>query len=66
MSYLKYSNLCAAMVRDALKPNLKAAAKAREVIHFKNVTYKDGKTVKQGLIPRACLVRSVCIPNNWP
>jgi F-type H+-transporting ATPase subunit epsilon len=48
MSYLKYSNLCAAMVRDALKPDQKKAAKAREAVYFKNATYKGGKLDKQG------------------
>jgi F-type H+-transporting ATPase subunit epsilon len=48
MSYLKYSNLCATLVRDALKEPLKASAKARELVYFKNVTYKDGKPDTQG------------------
>lgn len=47
MSYLKYSNLCATMVRDALKEPLKDAAKTRELVYFKNVTYKDGKPDQQ-------------------
>lgn len=50
MSYLKYSNLCATMMRDALKEPLKEAAKAREQVNFKNVTYKDGKVDKQSAL----------------
>ena len=47
MSYLKYSNLCATMVRDALKEPLRAQAKTREMVYYKNVTYKDGKPDQQ-------------------
>jgi hypothetical protein len=36
------------MLRDALKPSLKEAAKAREVVYFKHITYKDGKPVDHG------------------
>lgn len=51
MSYLKYSNLCATMLRDALKEPLKEAAKAREQVYFKNVTYKGGKPDTQSALP---------------
>ena len=53
MSYLKYSNLCATMVRDALKEPLKEQAKARELVYFKNVTYKNGKPESQGALGSA-------------
>lgn len=48
MSYLKYSNLCATMLRDSLKAPLKEAAKARELVYFKNASYKNGKVDTQG------------------
>jgi hypothetical protein len=50
MSYLKYSNLCASMLRNALKEPLKESAKAREIVYFKNVSYKNGKADTQGTV----------------
>lgn len=48
MTYLKYSNLCADMVRAALKDPLKAKAKAREVVYYRSALWKDGVPQKQG------------------
>jgi F-type H+-transporting ATPase subunit epsilon len=48
MSYLKYTNLCATMVRDAMKEPLKEAAKARELVYFKEVQWRGGKPASQG------------------
>lgn len=48
MSYLKYSNLCADMVRAALKDAAKTKAKAREVIYFRSAVWKNGVPEKQG------------------
>jgi F-type H+-transporting ATPase subunit epsilon len=47
MSYLKYSSLCADMVRAALKEPAKAKAKVREVIYYKSAVWKDGKPQNQ-------------------
>lgn len=47
MSYLKYSNLCADMVRAALKEPVKAKAKAREVIYYRSAVWKNGVPEKQ-------------------
>ncbi|KAL4854434.1 ATP synthase subunit epsilon [Chlorella vulgaris] len=47
MTYLKYSNLCADMVRAALKEPAKAKAKAREIIYFRQALWKDGQPQKQ-------------------
>ncbi|EFN52734.1 hypothetical protein CHLNCDRAFT_48298 [Chlorella variabilis] len=47
MTYLKYSNLCADMVRAALKEPVKAKAKAREIIYFRQSLWKDGVPQKQ-------------------
>lgn len=58
MTYLKYSNLCADMVRAALKEPVKAKAKAREIIYFRQSLWKDGVPQKQGEAAwggRACL-----------
>lgn len=48
MSYLKYSNLCAEMVRAALKEPAKAKVKPREVIYFRSALWKNGQPEKQG------------------
>jgi len=48
MTYLKYSNLCADMVRAALKEPAKASAKAREVIYYRSALWKNGAPEKQG------------------
>lgn len=48
MTYLKYANLCADMVRAALKEPLKSKAKAQEVIYYRSALWKDGVPEKQG------------------
>lgn len=48
MSYLKYSGLCADMVRASLKEPFKSQAKAKEIVYFRSATWKDGKPEKQG------------------
>lgn len=48
MTYLKYTNLCADMVRAALKEPMKAKAKAQEVVYFRSALWKDGQPEKQG------------------
>ena len=52
MSYLKYSNLCADMVRAALKDVAKAKAKPREVIYYRSAVWKNGQPEKQGALAR--------------
>jgi len=47
MSYLKYSNLCADLVRGALKQELRSKAKEREIVYFKEAVWKDGQPEKQ-------------------
>ncbi|KAL4439950.1 hypothetical protein ABPG75_002951 [Micractinium tetrahymenae] len=47
MTYLKYANLCADMVRAALKEPLKGKAKVRETIYFRQSLWKDGVPQKQ-------------------
>lgn len=48
MTYNKYSNLCADMLRAALKEPAKAKAKARETIYYRSALWKDGQPAKQG------------------
>lgn len=50
MSYLKYSNLCADMVRSSLKEPLKTKAKLREAVYFRAAIWRDGKPEKQGML----------------
>ena len=51
MSYLKYANLCADMVRSSLKEPNKSKAKLREAVYYRASTWKDGKPEKQGRRP---------------
>ena len=48
MNYLKYANLCADMVRAALKEPAKSKAKLRETVYFRSAVWKDGQPTKQG------------------
>ena len=48
MSYLKYANLCADMVRSSLKEPNRSKAKLREAVYYRAATWKDGKPEKQG------------------
>lgn len=47
-SYLKYSELCAQMVRSALKEPLKSKSKSRDAVYFRSAQWQDGKPIKQG------------------
>ena len=47
MTYLKYSNLCAEMVRASLKDPLRVKAKTREAVYFRASLWEDGKPAKQ-------------------
>ena len=47
MTYLKYSNLCADMVRASLKDGLRAKAKTREAIYYRAALWENGKPAKQ-------------------
>eukprot|EP00192_Tetraselmis_astigmatica_P023468 CAMPEP_0117657914 /NCGR_PEP_ID=MMETSP0804-20121206/5583_1 /TAXON_ID=1074897 /ORGANISM="Tetraselmis astigmatica, Strain CCMP880" /LENGTH=74 /DNA_ID=CAMNT_0005464397 /DNA_START=97 /DNA_END=321 /DNA_ORIENTATION=- len=47
MSYLKYANLCADMVRSAMKEGpAKSSAKAREAVYYKASSWANGKQQK--------------------
>lgn len=48
MSYLKYSGICADMVRAALKEPARTKSKAREAVYFRSALWKDGNPQKQG------------------
>jgi len=46
MSYLKYSSMCAEVVRGCLKEPFLTKAKPREAVYFKSVKWTDGKPGK--------------------
>ena len=63
MSYLKYANLCADMVRSSLKEPLRTKAKLREAVYYRAAVWKDGKPEKQSArasLPPACLPACTC------
>jgi len=43
MSYLKYANACAEVVRQSLKEPFLSQAKARETVYYKMTKYAKGK-----------------------
>ncbi|TGZ50443.1 hypothetical protein CRM22_010835 [Opisthorchis felineus] len=47
LSYIKYSSICAAAVRNSLKSDLKTAAEKRTGKHVKLTQWKDGKPIKK-------------------
>jgi F-type H+-transporting ATPase subunit epsilon len=53
MSYLKYAGLCSDMVRAALVPELRAKARTREVVYYRESVWKDGAPEKQSAL--SCL-----------
>uniref|UniRef100_A0A0V0G4V5 Putative atp synthase subunit epsilon mitochondrial isoform x1 n=1 Tax=Triatoma dimidiata TaxID=72491 RepID=A0A0V0G4V5_TRIDM len=46
LNYIRYSNIAAKVVRQALKPDLRAEAAKREDSHVKFTPWKDGKPIK--------------------
>ncbi len=59
MSYLKYSGLCADMVRAALKEPAKTKARTREVVFFRRADWKDGQPQKQSELMEVVLTLTV-------
>ncbi|GBF87981.1 hypothetical protein Rsub_00693 [Raphidocelis subcapitata] len=43
MSYLKYANICADMMRGVMKEPFKSKALARQSIYFRSSKFADGK-----------------------
>lgn len=56
----RYANLCADMVRAALKEPLKGKSKAREAIYFRQSLWKDGVPQKQGEPCKQQCSRAAC------
>ncbi|KAF8061291.1 ATP synthase subunit epsilon [Scenedesmus sp. PABB004] len=43
MSYLRYANICADLMRSVLKEPLRAKAAQRQAIYFRSSTWTDGR-----------------------
>ncbi|KAF8696863.1 hypothetical protein HU200_036502 [Digitaria exilis] len=50
MTYIGYSNICAALVRNCLKEPFKSEAASREKVHFSVAKWADGKQEKPSVI----------------
>jgi F-type H+-transporting ATPase subunit epsilon len=48
LTYLRYANICADMMRSVLKEPFKTKAMQRQVISFRASTWKDGKQSPSG------------------
>ena len=53
MTYIGYSNICAALVRNCLKEPFKSEAASREKVHFSVAKWTDGKQEKPSECPAA-------------
>ncbi|GJN09721.1 hypothetical protein PR202_ga27752 [Eleusine coracana subsp. coracana] len=51
MTYIGYSNICAALVRNCLKEPFKSEAASREKVHFSVAKWADGKQEKPSESP---------------
>jgi F-type H+-transporting ATPase subunit epsilon len=51
MTYIGYSNICAALVRNCLKEPFKSEAASREKVHFAAANWADGKQEKPSECP---------------
>jgi len=49
MSFLRYTNISADLLRNVLKEPFKAKAQNRQVIAFRSAPYTDGKQGKSGV-----------------
>lgn len=48
LSYLRYANICADLMRSVLKEPFKTKALQRQAIYFRSSTWKDGKQTPSG------------------
>lgn len=48
MTYLRYANICADMMRSVLKEPFKSKAATRQTIYFRSSTWADGKQGPSG------------------
>ncbi|XP_014256096.1 protein stunted isoform X1 [Cimex lectularius] len=53
LTYIQYSNIAARVVRQALKPELRAEAKKREDSHVRFTPWREGKPVKTDMAKKA-------------
>ena len=62
MTYIGYSNVCAALVRSCLKEPYKSEVAAREKVHFSLSKWSDEKQEKPSKIPARSRAFS-CVPD---
>ena len=55
LSYLRYSNLCADLLRNVLKEPFKAKAMPKQSAFYKYSPYSDGKAGKTSGWPPGCM-----------
>jgi F-type H+-transporting ATPase subunit epsilon len=48
MTYLRYANICADLMRSVLKEPFKTKAMQRQAIYFRSSTWADGKQSPYG------------------
>ena len=51
MTYIGYSNICAALVRNCLKEPFKSEAASRDLVHFSVAKWTDGDQKKPSECP---------------
>ena len=54
MSYLRYANICADMLRGVLKEPFKTKALQRQVVSYRSSTWADGKAGPGGELLLCC------------
>jgi len=53
LTYLRYANICADMMRNVMKEPFKGKALSRQTIYFRSSSWADGKQSAPGL----CFIR---------
>ncbi|KAG8469698.1 hypothetical protein KFE25_006153 [Diacronema lutheri] len=64
ITFLKYSQLCAEHVREALKEPMKAKKIASEGLHVRIMKYEGGKRVKTEIIEDAATAAATAAANK--
>lgn len=65
MTYIGYSNICAALVRNCLKEPFKSEAASREKVHFSISKWADGKQEKPSKWSALSFIRCIHVPRPW-
>ena len=65
MTYIGYSNICAALVRNCLKEPFKSEVASREKVHFSISKWADGKQEKPSEWSTLSFTRCVHVRRPW-